>query len=129
MEDLDNPAIVRMVERARNDVEILAVILFGSQARSDAHPASDHDICLVLTGDGDDAAASRKRLEYLAAGDLDVVVFQQLPLPIRHRVLKEGRLLFAHDEDALYAAAIRTARAFEGFRHIHRAYLEEVARG
>ena len=45
------------------------------------------------------------------------------------RVLKEGKVLFARDEDALYAVAIRAARAFEGFRHRYRAYLDEVARG
>ena len=33
------------------------------------------------------------------------------------------------DEDALYDVAIRAARAFEGFRHRYRAYLDEVARG
>jgi len=35
-------------------------------------------------------------------------------------VLKEGAVLFVRDEDALYALAIRTARAFEDFRHIDR---------
>jgi len=29
----------------------------------------------------------------------------------------------------LYAVASRTARAGEGFRHIHRQYLDEVLRG
>jgi len=33
------------------------------------------------------------------------------------------------DEEALYAVAFRTARAWEGFRHIHRQYLDEVSRG
>jgi hypothetical protein len=52
-------------------------------------------------------------------------VFQQLPLHIRSRVLKEGVVLFT----ALYALAARSARAFEHFRHIQRRYLDEVARG
>jgi hypothetical protein len=55
-------------------------------------------------------------------------VFQRLPLAVCSRILKEGAVLFVRDEPALYALA-RTARAFEGFRHIHRAYLEQVARG
>lgn len=61
--------------------------------------------------------------------NLDVAIFQQLPLALRHRVLRDAQVLFARDEDALYEIAIRTVRAFEGFRHIHRAYLDEVARG
>ena len=76
-----------------------------------------------------DLDRAEKRLEYLAEGDLDVAVFQSLPLHIRSRVLKEGTVLYARDEDALYAVAIRTARAWEGFRHIHRQYLDEILRG
>ena len=58
-----------------------------------------------------------------------MAVFQSLPLRIRSRVLKEGRVLYARDDDALYAVAIRTARRWEGFRHIHRQYLDEILRG
>jgi len=36
--------------------------------------------------------------------------------------------LFVRDKEELYALAIRTARAFERFRHIHRAYLDQVTR-
>lgn len=123
-------AITRFIARAAGDPDVLAVIVFGSQARGEASPASDYDVCLVLAaGVPPGVEATRKRLDYLAGGDLDVVVFQQLPLHIRTRVLREGRVLFVRDEEALYAVAARTARAWEGFRHIHRQYLEEVARG
>jgi uncharacterized protein len=123
-------AVTRLLARAREDRDVLAVLLFGSHARGTAAPGSDRDVCLVLTvAPRPDLEATEKRLQYLALGDLDVVVFQQLPLYIRSRILREGRVLFARDEDALYAVAVRTAKAFEGFRHIHRAYLDAVARG
>ena len=70
---------------------------------------------------------SRKRLEYLAQVDLDVHIFQALPLYIRSRVLKEGRVLFVRNEDLLYEIAFRTAQAFEDFKHIYYGYLEQVA--
>jgi hypothetical protein len=129
METLDNPAISRLVARAKDDREILAVILFGSRARGDASSASDYDVCLVLAAPRSDLAAANKRLDYLAGDDLDVVLFHQLPLHFRSRVLREGQVLYTLDEDALYALAVRTARAFEGFRHIYRGYLDAVARG
>jgi predicted nucleotidyltransferase len=130
VESADHTAITRLVARAREDPGVLAVLLFGSRARGGATSASDHDVCLVLAAPPQsDLDASEKRLEYLALGDLDVVVFQQLPLYIRSRILREGRVLFTRDEDALYAVAVRTVRAFEGFRHIHRGYLDAVARG
>lgn len=122
-------AVDRVVARAKDDPAVLAVILFGSRARGEATAGSDVDVCLVLGTDPDsNLRPAEKRLEYLAEGNLDLVVFQQLPLNIRSRVLKEGSVLFVRNEDALYALAIRTARAWEDFRHIHRLYLDEVAR-
>ena len=125
-----HPGLVRLVERAKTDPAALALILFGSHARGEASPTSDIDVCLVLGSDVcSGVAMGEKRLEYLAIADLDVVVFQQLPLPIRSRVLREGRVLFVRDEDTLYDLAIRTVRAFERFRPYYRMYLDEVARG
>jgi predicted nucleotidyltransferase len=130
MEPITNRALRRLVERAAGDGDVLAVILFGSQTRGEAGPRSDIDVCLVLPprmASREDAA--RKRLEYLSESDLDLSVFQQLPLHVRSRLLKEGKVLFTRDEDALYAVAARTARSYEHFRHIQRRYLDEVARG
>lgn len=130
MELAGHPPLARIVARAAADPEVLAVILFGSRARGGAGPGSDFDVCLVLASTpSSDVEAGRKRLEYLGVADVDVAVFQQLPLQIRSRVLKEGRVLFVRDEDALYALAARTARRWEAFRHIQRLYLDEVARG
>jgi predicted nucleotidyltransferase len=129
--DLDSfPAVARVIAQARQDQDVLAVMLFGSRARGEAHAQSDTDVCLVL-GPGVESreAATRKRLDYLSATDLDLSIFQLLPLHIRSRVLKEGQVLFVRDEDSLYALAARTARAFEHFRHVQRRYLDEIARG
>ena len=94
--------------------------------RTAAHPGLDR---LVLASERvSEPARSEKRLEYAAEADVDLVVFQQLPLAVRTRIIKEGEVLFVRDEDTLYALAVRTAQAFERFRHIHREYLEQVAR-
>jgi predicted nucleotidyltransferase len=124
-----HPALARLIARAKRDPEVLALLLFGSRARGDSLPESDLDVCLVLGAESrSPISPSQKLLEYLEETDLDLSLFQLLPLYIRSRILKEGTILFARDEDALYALAIRTARAFEGFRHIYREYLEQVAR-
>lgn len=118
----------RLIAKARADEAVLAVMLFGSAARGEATPASDVDICLVLQPRAAEQGAE-KRLEYLGQFDLDVQVFQTLPLPIRRRVLKESRILLSKDEDALYDLALRSAKAFDDFRHIYQAYLEAVLDG
>jgi predicted nucleotidyltransferase len=126
-----HPGLARLVARAQSDAEVLALILFGSRARHDASAGSDFDVCLVLRSEpGAVLSGAQKRLEYLAeaGADVDLAVFQLLPLAIRIRVLKEGDVLFVRDEDALYDLAARTVRAFEDFRHIHREYLDQVSR-
>ncbi|MFA5786728.1 MAG: nucleotidyltransferase domain-containing protein [Actinomycetota bacterium] len=121
-----NAAVLkRLVAKAGGDPDVLAVLLFGSAARGEAHSASDVDVCLVLSPSfsGD---PSQKRLEYLSHFDLDVQVFQRLPLYVRRRVLKDGWVLLSKDDDALYGLALQTVKAFEDFRPHYQRYLEAV---
>lgn len=68
-----------------------------------------------------------KRLEYVKFHDLDIHVFQSLPIPIRSRVLKEGKILLSKDEDSLYEIANTTIRSYTYFRRIYEIYLEGVS--
>jgi len=102
-----------------------------SAARSAARPppGSDVDVCLVLSSPVNADAAFRTKLSYSGVFDVDLVLFHELPLHIRRRVSREGKVLFTRDEERLYEVAIQAAREFEDFKHIQRAYLDEVARG
>jgi len=127
---LTDRKLKQFVETAERDPAVLAVILFGSRARNEEHAASDTDVCLVLQpGPRDALQLSEKKHQYLSNFDLDVQVFQQLPLYMRHRVLRDGRVLFVRDEELLYKTAFRSAQQYEDFRHRHEAYLKEVASG
>jgi uncharacterized protein len=119
-----------MLARVRLDEDVLAVFLFGSVARKEQTPLSDMDMCLVLMPQStpfEPLALSRKRLDYLNQPFLDIQIFQQLPLYVRRRILKEGQTLFVRNETLLYELAFRTAQAFEDFKRIYTSYLEEVA--
>jgi len=119
----------RLLTKAQLDTNVLAVLLFGSLARQEQTPTSDIDVCLVLLPQiepFDQTKLSRKRLDYLKEFSLDVQIFQQLPLYVRRRVLKDGQILFVRDERLLYKVACRTAQAFEDFKHIYYGYLKEV---
>jgi len=118
----------KVIDMAGRDPSILAVFLFGSTARGERDAFSDTDVCLVMSHRPRTARAlSSKRLEYLAALDLDFAVFQQLPIYVRARVLKEGRLLYSRDDAALYELAFKTIQEFADFEHIYRECLNEVA--
>ena len=125
-----DPLVERLIEKATADEAVLAVILFGSRARGEELPGSDIDLCLVLAPARDTKIDHMTaRMAYLSSGSgkLDLRIFQQLPLYIRRRVLKEGAVLLCKDLDALYAIAYRTAQAFEDFKPIYRQYLDQVA--
>ena len=120
-------SLERLLKRAERDSDILAVILFGSKARGEATLTSDLDVCLVLLNRRyDPLYLSGKKLDYLKIGGLDIHVYQQLPIYIRTRVIKEGQVLFVKDEESLYEIAFRTAQAFEDFKHRYYSYLEQV---
>lgn len=121
--DLEN-----LLQRVREDPDVLAVMLFGSVARGEAGADSDVDVCLILYPQARDRARE-VRLRYLDLADLDLKVFQSLPLYVRQRVLKEGQVLLCKDEDLLYEVAYRTVQAFEDFKPAYRLYLEAVERG
>jgi hypothetical protein len=121
----------KLLARVQQDEDVLAAFLFGSVVRGEQLYSSDIDLCLVLAPNPlpfEPAALSHKRLDYLKDFSFDIQIFQQLPIYVRRRVLKEGRLLFVRDESRLYELAIRTAQAFEDFRPIYLSYLEEIQR-
>ena len=118
-----------LFEKVRADKDILALIVFGSYARGEEY--SDIDTCLVLEPkEYPELYLSKKRLQYLSqvSDKFDVQIFQQLPLYIKIRVLKEGKVLFCKDEDTLYELVFKTLKEFEDFKPRYYDYLEAIAR-
>jgi predicted nucleotidyltransferase len=118
-----------LVSRAEKDHRILAVLLFGSVARNQDRETSDTDICLVLVpGTYTPLQLSRLKLEYVQDFDQDIQVFQQLPLYVRKRVLKDGKILYSRDMDSLYEVAFAFIREYADYEHIYRDYLGDLSR-
>jgi len=128
---VDNESILskRFSSLIKKDKEIIAVLLFGSFARKE--PYRDIDICIVLDKKYKNLEMSRKALQYasLLPGKFDISIFQQLPLYIRIRVLKEGMAIFCRDESLLYNLAYSTIKEFNLFEKHYNAYLERVRNG
>ncbi len=86
------------------DPDIAAVYLFGSRSSGTPGPRSDVDLAVVLRAGIDAGARWRKRLALL--GDacarlgtdaVDLVILQDVPAVLGHRVLRGGRLLAESD--------------------------------
>lgn len=116
------------IKKVEKDKDVLAVILFGGIVKRKSY--SDVDVCIVLkTESYNNLFLSKKKLEYAAFLDekFDVQIFQQLPLYIKIRILKEGKILLCKDEDALYEFAYETIKDSEDYQKIYTNYLEGVS--
>lgn len=114
-----------IINKARKDKNILAVIVFGSFARKERY--SDIDVCLVLKERQKNIEMSKTKIKYLKGFPaFDIQIFQQLPLYIRIRILKEGKILFCSNTDMLYDMAFATIKEFGDYKHIYDSYLEGV---
>ena len=132
MDDDVSRGLEALLQHARRDPDVAAVVQFGSSLG--AAPARDVDIAVVLRRDAV-PRKTEKFFEYFRLGDgprsggLDICLFQDLPMYIRQRVLEHGRVLLATDEDELYRIAVDFVGRWEDFKPHYEAYLEAVARG
>ena len=84
--------------------EILEAYLFGSQARDDAGALSDIDVAVFIEEElaepgpyGYDAGLITDLMTELGTNDIDVVLLNQAPPLLYHRVLRDGKLLVTRD--------------------------------
>ena len=119
-----------LIKKAQADKDILALILFGSHARGEARPDSDMDICVVLFPEVYNPQKAFDLMVNLTYDEnIDVAIYQKMPLYIRQRVLKEGKVLYCIQEEQLYEIACQTITEYADYEHLYHEYLEEVARG
>lgn len=130
MEESEKKVIDKIIQIARKDEEVIAVALFGSFLKNEKG-ARDIDICLFLGKKYPNLEMSKKRLFYLSAinnNRFDIQIFQQLPLYIRARILKEGKILFCKDESLIYEIASATIKEFEFYKKIYYNYIESIGK-
>jgi uncharacterized protein len=104
---------------AKADEHLTAVLLFGSYARME-QDYRDIDVAILLKGKTDHAKELFKYQE--AAGEtgngmVDISILNDLPLNIKSRVLKEGKVLYVRDNEALYDFSIEVIKDWSEFRH------------
>ena len=126
-EDLDD-RIGALVRTWSADPDLAAIYLFGSRAGRQAGPRSDVDLAVVLSEELDADARWRKRLallsdayQRLGTEAVDLVVLEDAPTPLGHRVLKRGRLLSDTQPRRRATVAERILR-----QYLDEAYLRRV---
>jgi len=92
--------------------KIDAIFLFGSYALEKSNSSSDIDICIF--GNLSEGDKSHISLEF--PEKYDISFFEELPIWIKTRVLKEGKPLLIKNEKALIEVAFKTMHEWEDFR-------------
>jgi predicted nucleotidyltransferase len=89
-------AIRRTLEK---DGRVVLCYLFGSMARGETGPLSDVDIGVLFLRDSD--AAHGELMDSLCRAlqtdRVDLVLLNQAPMPLRYRVIQDGKLLHCVD--------------------------------
>lgn len=105
MEDIPLDRLRRAVSAVAGELpRVAAVYVYGSRAAGNALPLSDLDLAVVLRRGGprDDPLlaermAARVAIELGASVEIDAHLAEDLPLPVRGRVVVEGVLLYETD--------------------------------
>jgi predicted nucleotidyltransferase len=119
---------------------LVLAYLFGSHARDQAGPLSDVDVAVLLAGRPDDGHCFDMRLEIIGGlmdilhiNAVDVAILNQVPLALRYRVLRDGRLLYCRDRQAMIEFYARTVTEYLDFKPVierhERAILERARKG
>jgi predicted nucleotidyltransferase len=115
----DRTLLLRLAQALEPRGEILEAYLFGSTARRSIQPHSDLDIAVYLAEPrpqtspfGYAADLSAELMRVLGAPSVDVVVLNEAPPLLYHRVLRDGVRILARD---LQATTTREGRALSRY--------------
>jgi hypothetical protein len=123
-DDIDDRVAI-LASRWREDPKVAAVYLFGSRAHGGAASLSDVDLAVVLTtGLGADARWSTRMAllsdayRQLGTEAVDLVVLEDAPSVLGHRILRDGRLLAESDPRRRVAVAEGVLRRYFDEAHL-----------
>jgi len=84
----------------KNDDDVLAVLLFGSQVTGDTNERSDIDICVVAP-EVEPIKMMRKVWRNLKTEKYDVHTFEELSLKMKHQVIEDYEVVYVIDRREL----------------------------
>lgn len=95
----------RRLAAALDREPVVAAYLFGSQASGAPGPLSDVDVAVVTPGSPESRLGLRASLlaaatEAVGTGEVDLVILDDAPPLLKHRVLRDGVLLVERDPRA-----------------------------
>lgn len=101
----------------RADDRVAAAWLFGSEARGEARPDSDIDVGVLFVDPPLRTLLGQPwtladELSRLTGRPVDLVVLNDAPVDLIHRVLRDGRLLLGHDSPERVRFEVRSRNEY-----------------
>ena len=104
-----------------HQAKVKAIYLFGSQARGEAGPLSDIDLCVIAQGISEE---EKNNILGYGSEKVDIVLFDDLPLTIKVRVFREGKLLYQTSQRYVDELAWRTTKEYFDFKPLLKKSIE-----
>lgn len=115
--------------------EVVAIYLYGSVATGKSGPLSDIDLGFLLEGSISPDEYFRKRLQLIAQcqnllefSPVEVMVLNNSPLVLGHRIIFSGTLITENDHDQLVKFETELLSRYFDFRpmlNVHNTYLKK----
>ncbi|MGQ4895024.1 MAG: type VII toxin-antitoxin system MntA family adenylyltransferase antitoxin [Candidatus Njordarchaeia archaeon] len=96
--------------------KVLFVILYGSRAEGYARSTSDYDIAIYYEDIKEERYKFLSKLWGKIGGNYDLRIFQDLPLVLKSKILKNGKFLYIRDFNKLFKIANAIRKEYEDFR-------------
>lgn len=115
---MDAAALETLIhEKVGGDPNVVAVYVFGSQARGTARPTSDVDLGVLYRRPPaptlmDQPFELQAELESALRVPVDLVVMNTAPVDLVHRILRDGKLLLEKDKSARIAFEVKARNQY-----------------
>lgn len=112
---------------------IVALLVFGSHARREARAGSDLDIAVLLTHEQAREGVNRSVLvtdlmNVFKRADVDVVILNNAPPLLMHRVVRDGHLLYTTDHGAVGEFTIYAIQQYADTKPLRKLQSERLER-
>lgn len=109
------------------------IVVFGSQARGDHSEHSDLDIA-ISTSHQDEKRRFELRLEVISLFEgprnpVDVVIIEDSNWTLRHRIAKDGKVLYQKNEDSWANFIEQVLIHYPDYRIFEKKFLEDALGG
>ncbi len=122
---MDISRIVEKIVKLDTKRKVKFIVLFGSVVRGEQTPLSDVDVAVYYGGTADERFNFRRCCLGSFPDQIDVQIFQDLPLAVRNEVIK-GKVVYSRGFQFVFDEFMKVIKEFRSFEKYYTRALEEL---